>query len=200
MEKSVCYVHSLDEVDKLELIIRRDFLADYEHFSEKFEQYGISLVLQPCYYYNGKFHTKRNNKHCYLMYRIVLLPKGCTLSQAQQKFSYKKFFSKKLATISKDVCGYRVKINGIKDWFFLYYINKYLAKAKAFSIRNLSCMRVLNENLVDVLWSIVFIYRYRNEVKHTIRGKSLEWVFLLFVFLLICLSSYFRIKFLEQFR
>ena len=199
MKKSVFIAHSLEELNKLELSIHKRFIGEYKRFFEEYEHCGISLLLQPCYWYRGKFHTKKNNRYCYLTYRVILLPKGYVPSQAQKRYVYKKFFSKKIAVISKDSQGYRVKSNGIKDCFFKYYINKFLVKAKARSLRGEECIYVLNENFMDVLWSAIFFHRYRNEVKRTLRGKRLEWLFLVFVFALICLSCYVHLRFLEQF-
>lgn len=192
-------VYSVEELNEFELSVREQFLSEYKHFFREFEQCGITLILQPCYYYRGKFHTKRKNKYCFLTYRMLLLPKGISLSQAKKIYLYKKFFSKKLVVMSKDSHGFKVKRYDANDCFLKYYINKTLVKAKKLKLLGLKSTDVLNESIIDVLWSVAFWHRYRTEIKHTIRGKNLEWIFLFFVFALICIHCYFRLKFLEQF-
>lgn len=170
--------------------INDSFTDRYKHYVEAYQKYGVTLSLRPCYYYRGKYHTNRNS-NCFLAFRIRIFPECKTYSQAVLKHCYKEFFSHKLGTIAKHGDTIRLTTYSVNDVALCLFLDKYLKKLQDPSVNNIEAIK---EVPGDVLRSIVFIYRFRSELKRTYRGRDLSWIFICIVIFLISLSAYFHIK------
>lgn len=177
----------------LERQIIDDYFLKYKIYVDKFEKYGLKLLITPCYYYRGQYKTKKNS-HCFLAFRIQLFPCEYSYSQATRKFLSKKFFSKKIAKFDKTSTGWLVNIKTNNDIALHIFLRKYLKKAEFYYVNSLDTKRAVKETFVDNIRSIIYAYRYRNEIKCSYYGRNIEWFYIVIVLLIICISVYYHLK------
>ncbi len=174
--------------------VQQEFLSQYGHFIGKYKELGITLSLQPCYFYSGKYHTQKRNSGCFIAFRIRLYPEKYTYTQARNKSLSQEFFSHKMAKIKKVSSGYQLVTYSAIDNAVNHFLKKYLSRAAMLYDQGAMPSLAIRETLGNVLRSFLYVYRYRSEVKRTYHGHSLEWIVLLLVVLLICARVYVRIK------
>ena len=166
----------------------------YGRYIEQYNQCGIHLEMKLCYFYQGKYHTQRRSSGCFLAYRIRLYPSSLSFNQAVSAFCYKEFFSRKLAEIRKLPDGYQIKTYSPADIPLNRFLNKHLKKAHCYLRRNGNALLSIRESPGDIFRSFGHLNRYGAEIKRTFRGVELDWIYLLIVIILICISSYMHIK------
>ena len=194
MGKRISYVQDLKYLKNVDELRKQEFSNHYYQYVKDFSQYGILLTIQPCYYYNGKYHTQKRNSGCFLAFRIRLYPEGMSFAQAKNCFLCKEFFSHKIVEIKKGKTGYCLKEFQTEDRATEHFIEQILNKASQLYIQEKDTLQAVRENPYDFLRSWIYIYRYRAERKHTLWGYNIEWLGLFIVILLICLSVYLRLK------
>lgn len=194
MRKRVCNVQDIKIAKKHEETLVVEFFDKYNHYVETFKEYGITLSIQPYYYYNGKYHTEARNTDYFLAFRFRLYPAKMSFAQAKKNFIYKEFFSHKITDISKKGNVFYVKEYPIKDRAVEHFLKQILHKITQLHIHNKDVLQAVVETPHDLLKSWLYINRYKTEVKYTLRGHRLDWWGLLVVILLICISMYLRLK------
>lgn len=174
--------------------ITGSFLSVYHSFYSEFQLYGIQLMMKPCYYYNGKYHSTKRNSGCSLVFRIRLFPNRLTYSQAVRQCVYQEFFSQTLAKISKKERGFEITKYNTHDASVERFLNKYLRKARLLSGKEKCATLAIRESATDILRSLFYIFRYKNEAKHTLNGVNLEYLFLAITAFLIAIRVYWRLR------
>ena len=174
--------------------IIKDFLLEYSTFVANYSLYGIQLKISPCYYYNGKYHSDKRNSGCSLVFRIRLFPNNLTFSQAVEKGIYQEFFSRVVGHIKKTHQNYVITKRRVKDVALERFLKKHLQKAILLSEKKKSTNLAIKESIGDILRSLVCSARYKHEVKLTIKGISLEYVFLFIAIVLIAFRVYARLR------
>ncbi len=187
-------VKSIEDVVKMERECIKSFIEEYDSFVEIFKNYGLNLNIMPCYYYNGKYHTHRRIKGCFLAFRIHIHPIDLTYNQSVEKYFYKEFFSKKILQIKETRNGFKIQLSSIKDNSLGMFLRRYITKAKRANQTKKNTQICIKETIGDVFFSYIYVYRYRNEIKKTYRGFYLGWFFLVIVIVLIAINQYMHIK------
>lgn len=174
--------------------ITDSFLSMYYPFCSDFQLYGIRLIMKPCYYYNGKYHSTKRNSGCSLVFRIRLFPNHLTYSQAVKQCIYQEFFTHTLGKIQKKELGFEITKFPTHDAPVDRFLNKYLHKARLLSSKEKCVTLAIRESAGDILRSLFYFSRYKNEAKHTLNGVNLEYLFLAITAFLIALRVYWRLR------
>lgn len=151
--------------------MKKEILSIYEPYIEKFRTHGIQMKIDFVYFYNKKFHLKKNDNRCFMEFRVRLFPSGMSYSQAQSSFTFQNFFSHKLLKISKTRQAYRITKYSTKDSIMDKFLNQYLNKAQTQSPQ-----QVLKEKISDIFRSYYYAYRFQNEIKMRFRNFNLMWI------------------------
>ena len=186
------YVHSYEEVRQLIMSALEVYLPQIENFTESFREHNIQLSVVPCYFYNGKFSTSNRQKGACVFVRVRLFPVGYSFAQAEKKYFSKKYFSHRIIEFTKTKGGYRVKIYPSKDTALHGFLEKILRRSMKIKTPEIA----LKENLGDVFRSVIFVDRYRSEVKNSLYGFDLHWILLIIALLLIVVNVHVHHEFL----
>ena len=192
--KKTCIDCSWEEISHLDQLVQEAFCSMYDTYAAKFKKYGILVKLQFRYHYAGKYHTDRKTEGYFLSAKISLLPEGCTYRQAAKKYRCKEFFSHKLAQVEKTEVGYRYVRFELADRPLTRFLDTYLRRAEQLHEQKKDPVLAIREEWMDVVRSVVYISRYRNEVKKSYRGFSLGWINLIVFSILIGIRGYMHQK------
>lgn len=185
--KQILCVKTYDDVLVLANKAIEDAVMRTETFAKAFNREHIQLVIKPCYFYNQRFHTKCRKKGASVFLRIQLFDDESTFEQATKKHMSKAFFSRKLIAFAENRNGYEVVLYPCQDAAMECFFSRLLNKVEFLKKRGKPAKNVLRENLGDVLRSVVFMNRYRTEVKTNFYSFDLQWIILFLVIILILL-------------
>lgn len=190
MLKTVDVVETYDEVIKITEKTTGEYLSNIENFIASFETENIQLVAKPCYFFNGKFETKSKQKGACVFIRIQLHPNNIAPTQAKKEHYMKEFFSRKLVEFSKTTTGYSVKTYALQDKAMIRFLKKHLQKAREFKKKDIQTIYAVRESPEDVFRSLLYMGRYRSEIKTSYRGFDLIWIILALLIVLTLLRAY----------
>ncbi len=179
-----------NQTKNIEYQVKRDFLEKYEFYKQEFLKYDITLDIDFLYYYKGKYHTKRNNKSCFMSARIRLYPKNISYKVACNTGFSKEIFSRKILNFILEKNKIIVKKYTINDKYLKFFLTSKLKNLKTKSQKE-----VLKEKITDILRSFFLIYRYRTSYKKQYRGHDMSIIYgvisiiiIIFIFIILFLD------------
>ena len=186
------YLNTYEEVLEQTEKVFNNYLANFSEYFELFEEYGIQLVIKPCYFYNNSFKTNNRKKGSCAFFRVQLFPKRYTFAQAEKNHCYKEMFSHRIIEFNSHKNQYRVKVYSSKDRILKRFLNKYLKKCSIAKKKGVSTLLPLKERLADVFRSIFLMDRYRTRVKLTFYNFDLHWIILIIIIILTLIICWHR--------
>ena len=183
--------NSLQELDCWEAKKIEEFKEFYKCYEQQFLRCGIQMIMQPCFCHNKtqKYHTRRKVSGSFLAFKIKLFPSEVSYKEAKNKFMVREFISRKILSYRKSGEQIGAKFFGLKDLCLIWFLKGCLRKAGRYTDHNKGSHAAAKETFFDVLAPLVFIFRYRAEIKLNYRGHNLELYFIILIAILIILGN-----------